>query len=88
LETVCSAFEGVTFLEVLQGLAATPEPVDVGEAQAEAVRFGAGLDLLGPHLGDGGVTIGSTVERMRAAGEHAKAERRRVATGVVIDRDE
>jgi hypothetical protein len=46
----------------------------VGEVQAEAARFGAGLDLLGPYLVDEGVTIGSALDRMRAAGEHAKAE--------------
>jgi hypothetical protein len=46
----------------------------VGEVQAEAARFGAGLDLLGPYLVDEGVTIGSALDRMRATGEHAKAE--------------
>ena len=52
----------------------------MGEVQAEAVRFGAGLGLLGPYLG---------VERMRAAGEHAKAEVVvALLPAVVIDRDE
>lgn len=51
-------------------------------------RCGAGLDLLGPYLADGGVTIASALERMRAAGEHAKAEAVvALLPEVVIDRD-
>jgi hypothetical protein len=57
--------------------------------QAEAVRFCAGLDLLGPHLVDAESTIGSALHRMRAAGEHAKAEALvGLLPPVVIDRDE
>jgi hypothetical protein len=79
----------MTLLGVVRELATSPEPADVGEVQVEAVRFGAGLDLLGPYLGDGGVTTGSAVERMRAAGEHAKAEAVvALLPTVVIDRDE
>lgn len=52
------------------------------------MRCGAGLDLLGPYLADGGVTIASALERMRAAGEHAKAEAVvALLPEVVIDRD-
>jgi hypothetical protein len=56
--------------------------------QAEAVRFGVGLDLLGPYL-DEGVTIGGALERMRATGEPAKAKAvEALLPPVVVDCDE
>jgi hypothetical protein len=41
---------------------------------AKAARFSVGLDLLAPYLVDAESTIGSALDRVRAAGEHAKAE--------------
>jgi hypothetical protein len=56
----------VAFFRILRGLVRSPEP-DLGEVQAEAVRFGVGLDLLGPYL-DEGVTIGGALERSELPG--------------------
>ena len=63
----------MAFFRILRAFAKSPEP-ELGEAQAEVARFSAGLDLLAPYLVDTENTIGSALDRMRAAGEHAKAE--------------
>lgn len=48
----------------------------------------AGLNRPGTHLGDGRVTIGLVLERMRATGEAPRAEAVVALLPVVIDRDE
>jgi hypothetical protein len=77
------------FLSVLHELVKSPEPEDLGEIQADAVGSVGSGPAWALLQADGGGIIGSSLDRMRAAGEHAAAEAvRRVAAGRVIDCDE